>query len=337
MRSLILALFMVGVVANASNSMVSTQVDMQSTQQPLGIAGVTSSPTTQNIRSTIGLSTDKMGKGFSIDSRMILDTPDYSSVLLRNNTGANTTLNSPNKNEYQAELKLNWAKTTHTASASYFGHLSSSPFETRGVSLEFIESFFEKTTMTGIQTTYFDQKRPTDFFLDKDLFYKKRPTEIHAFEMAGTLEQVLNERSKILAKISTSKKYEERPRNYGGEIKGAYALTSRSFASLKTGYYGESMAETLQNERGYFSAFISQAELTLEPIYDFWVSFSYGLSIERENDPRILTSTQVAIDNYGMGLRYLYKDIIFDLQGTAGFSNALTNSYKVSGGISWVL
>lgn len=322
---------------HAASSTISTQIDVQSTQQPLGVSGVTSSPQTQNIRSSIGLSTDKIGYGLTLDAKLSIDTPDYSSVVLRDNQNQEVRLNPENKNELQMEARLSWSKASHYVSAGYFGHMSSSPYQMRGGFIEYEKSFFEKTTFVGGQLNIFEQKRPQDFFSDRDGFFKERPAAVHGQQFNLYVEQVLNDKWKAKLTASTAKKIEERPRNYGLELKTAYAFTSRVFGILSSAYYQETENEPLLNERGYFKAYVNQLELITEPFYDFFVGVSYGFSAEIENEVRSSNITQVGVDQYGLSLKYIFRNMNVFLNGAVGKSNSLTSSSKISGGLAWML
>ncbi|MBK9294945.1 MAG: hypothetical protein IPM57_10995 [Oligoflexia bacterium] len=316
---------------------MTTQVDVQSTQQPLGISTQERSPQTQNVRTSFGLTTEKLAKGVTLNTKILIDSPDYSFLELLDRNGQKTKL-SPNYNsQMQTEIRLSYSKGEHYVGTGFFGHISQSPYQTQGALIEYEKSFFNKTTLIGGQYSFFDQKKPEDYFNDRDGFFKARPLIVNANQALIYYEQVLSEKLKLRTQISTAHKIQERPRNYGGEVKLGYAFTNKLFGTLASSYFWEPNNQPLLNERGYFQAYINQLELTVEPIYDFFVSLSYGFSAEIESDPRSQTTTQVGFDQYSLGLKYNLKSVSVFVSSAYALSNSLTSSTKVSGGLSWAL
>ena len=94
----------------------------------------------------------------------------------------------------------------------------------------------------------------------------------------------------------------------------------------------------LLDDRGYYSAGLAEMGVKWEPAFDWLLSFSYGLQVERESDPRKQSEVQVGSDIFGFGVKYSVNATVdVEFQSSYALTNTSQNSFMVNGGLIWNL
>jgi hypothetical protein len=274
----------------------------------------------------------------TLSGGVTLTQPDYSNYLLRDALGQNRSLSASQVNltEIVGVQSFEWSGGAHTTNLFWSGSLNQSPFSYQSGTASYQISLFEKATLIGVRATYLRQEQPADYFINNRTFQNQaRPRVIHASEFVGTYEQLLTDRWKMYFDLSTAYRMEERPRNVGITLGQGYALTSHVTLQAKAARFMELRSDPLLNERGYFSLTSGELALTFEPIYDLLITTSYGLLVEREFEPSTGAETQVATDQFGLGVRYPIRNIELRLQGSLGLTNTTYQILNFAGGLTW--
>lgn len=233
------------------------------------------------------------------------------------------------------DLEASYLKGNWDAKIGIFFPLNSTLQSERGVSAGLRRGLYYQTTWLSLDSTFIEKRGPQDYFIDRDLRTKARPRSVNGVELGLSWEQIYSEFWKSKLRFVTRSLKEERPRSYGLELNQVLALSSRIFLSPQAAYYREFQSESLRNERGYFTAFSTKVELSVEPFYDWILSGSYGLTVEREYDPRVQTREQVGADQFALALLYQRPQLSFRFQAQTLRSNRGNKNYGVTGGFKW--
>lgn len=317
---------------------VSTSISSQSVSGNLDPGNLQGATQTSRISQSVKMKIEDIKNYFTVNAGLTHATPDYSNYLIETNTGQDVPLSSLPQgqlgDEYSANANLTFSSAQHLATLGWDGSLNPSPFSSQAVSASYIEGFFNKTTLLGVRTRYYEAHQPDSYYIAIDYTTQERPQLLHGNDTALTLSQVLNETWKVGIEASTGQRLEDRPRNVGLTLKQAYALSDRVFTRLELNRINELHSYTLKDERGYFT--LSAAELTLsyEPWVDFLASITYGYVVENESDPRTSREVQVGSDQYGIGLKYRKRDWTFELQSGYRLTNTGLNELNGQGSLS---
>lgn len=342
LRTLIAALILTAFAWNplfALNHSLSLKVQTDSRKGSLDIADLGRQFKTDQVTETLTYRLEGIAEHFSTQAEIAIVQPDYSSVLVRNQKGAQLplSLTMGNQTEFLLDLSADWARGSDRASLGWKGSLGESPFASHLLHAAYTRSFFSQTSSLGIEGSYLSQAQPSSFFIDRDFQNKARPTLIHAYEAAFLYEQTLTENWKMRNRMGVSRRLEERPLNYFISTQQAYALSDRLFANLKLNYADELRSQPLLNERGYFRAYGATLGLHAELFYDLLVSLSYGILFERERDPRSAREIEVASDQYGFGVHYSLSKMTLNAEAGYVVTNTNIKHLSVSGGATWRL
>ncbi len=262
------------------------------------------------------------------------DQVDYSDYIIIDQFAAESRLSDivDHDLEYYVDNTFEYSKYGLTVGISLFGHVSESPFKTRGAALRITQDFYNKTSTIGGELTLSRTDMPINFSATD-----QRPTHIDLDYTKIFYQQVLGPSSKVRLNLITGRRKQDRPRNYGVIGEYGHAISDALYSQLKLAYIKESQRSELLDERGYFSLASAQLLLTYEPVYDLLLSASYSLCRETEDDPRTHNRNQVGVDTYGMGIRYLLNEFEVEVMGALGRSNTLAKDYSLAGGIKWLL
>jgi hypothetical protein len=326
-----------GATTSAASHKLSSSVAHENAKGQLDPVDLYANPGSPYTSGTLSYQGENLYSGFDLGAAVIVAKPDYSNTYIRGRDGSQTLLSEsyPEALEQSARLSVGWTRKSHFISLQGESTLSRAPYSTQSLQLRLRESFANKTTFIGATGTLVNQSQPESFFINRDFKTKARPTVVHGNEVTASVEQILTSRWKAHLELSTSKREEERPRNFGGRLKQGFAITSRIYSQLELAMVDENQDEALKNERGYFTLQSGQVTLITEPVYDLLVSASYGLVREVEYDPNNGKKIQVGTDLYGLSLRYDFGKWDVNVGGTYGVTNTPRNLTSVSGGIGW--
>ncbi len=288
---------------------------------------------TQSLGTSIELT---LPKGFSYNAKLEQRSVDYTNYLILPKEGFREALEDEVSEESYLDQSISFANGPHEVSLSYFTHLSSSPLAQQGQTINYNYTFNQKLTKLLTSTTYFEQKRPEDYFqIAAGSPREKRAEKIFGKKLSLGVEHIFSERYKARGTIFQGQRLKERPSHLGVELYQKYALTDAQFLGLKLERIEENTSEDLENERGYFDQQNLLIEYTAEPIYDLLASISYGHSVETEDNPRDESTEQLGIDSYGLGIDF--QNLDYTLALSLLYSETNTNLFfsTISGGIQW--
>jgi hypothetical protein len=331
--------------AHAAVQTVSTQVSGQSVQGTVDPGNLLGQTQVSLFRQTLGYKAEGVGQGFTLSSALTTTQPDYSNYLVIQKNGAQIPLSQllaggssgsgSSGTELSAAASMAWDSGPRSASLSWLGNVNSSPFAVQALTASYTEGFYEKTTLLGARASAYTARQPDSFYIDTAFVTRERPQLIHGNELAVFVDQVLTERCKVGAELSTADREEDRPRNVGGVLRGAYAFTDRVFGQLALTRIDELRSQPLLDERGYFTLSAAELSLTYEPWVDVLISPSYGWVLEDENDPRTGSEVRVGSDQYGLGLRYRRGAWDFELKSAYRATNTDLTDVMLGGGVTW--
>lgn len=337
MRTLVLFFILVG------SAFAETELRLGSSFQNLPVSlqalSSVSAPNVSSFKNTFFVKSNRIkGKDFNLQAQLDQSFLHYEGLEFRNSEMQITRLQgNTHRTEYFGALNVEWETLWMTTRIGVQGHLGNVLFPVRGAHIGQAFSFFNQATKLDWDYQYIDQKRPEDFFVNRDLRVQKRATEINTHRVVLGAEQTLTERYKVRTEGVFQHKVNERPQSYGFVFKNAYAASSRLFFQLEGARFLESRSAPLINERGRFSAWITKASVSVEPFVDFLLTGSYGLTFEREEFSDTGIIEQLASDQYALGLKYSWKSYSADLKGSLIRTNINTQSTQVEGGLSWAL
>ncbi len=282
---------------------------------------------------------DGIQKYFNYAGGVSVRQPNYGNFIVRDRTGQEHTLRELGNtgNEIASDQTIEAVVGDHRATLGWSGLLSASPLGYHALNASYQHGFFGKSTLLGVQLTYLNQQQPETYFIDRDLRSRSRPRVIHGNEAVVTLDQVLSERWKMSLDLSTAERTEERPRNIGVTLGQAYALANRLTVQGRARRFAELRGQSLKNERGYFTMSQGEIGLIYEPVYDLLVSASYGLGVESEHNPDTGIDQIAASDQYGLGVKYSFRDYEILAQGSLNQGNTSYQSSSFTGGFTWKL
>jgi hypothetical protein len=241
--------------------------------------------------------------------------------------------------EPEAEARLLWESSSRF-SASLWGrsYLVDSPSFARSAGLRLSPALAEGRTRFDLELNYRRAEFPEDFFLDRDLRVKVRPRTGDTTRGALAWEQAITRRWKSRVEFTLLDRAPLRPITGGVTLSQAVSLWPRVSARWESRYFRESHAPALRDDRGYMSAAASQVTLSFEPVYDWLLSVSYGLSVEREDDPRPGGDrTQIGADHYGLGMTYAWSRAAVDVGASLVRTNSRMRSALLGGSLRWTL
>jgi hypothetical protein len=189
------------------------------------------------------------------------------------------------------------------------------------------------TLLAGVE--YQRTKRP-ESYTENTLGTFALPTKIYMRRFSLGVEQIITGKMKAGLGVETSRSAGERPRNYGFNGSLAYALSGSLFA--KAGFVSreEIDSRVIDTVGGHLNYKSGYAELTWEPAYDLFVSASYQLAVEKQAEVEIGKETQIAFDEYGLGLSYQW-DSALKTTGKASYvdSNIFKEQINLEAGVEW--
>lgn len=321
----------------AASQKFTSEYRFDSSNQPNGIFGTVHSE--RIIKQTYSVGYDLSGilRYFDFSLGLNMVRPDYSNVTLLDINGNPTKLEPTSELEVSSDISLKFQQNERRAVIDFFAGLNSSPYRMLGGIFKYEQYFFSKATAVGGKISLYRQNQPLSYYIGNDLSTRYRPQTVPVHMLSGYINQVLTERLRVFLEASTSKRHNERPTNVGIELKSSYAITDRLFARLGFAGYRELRREPLLNERGYFHSIGGNAEFTAEPVYDLLCSFSYGITVEREENPATGERIQVGTDFFGIGISYDFGDIAMNFKGSYFITNSRTEGGSLSGGVTWTL
>lgn len=264
--------------------------------------------------------------------------PDYSNyVILDGTTKRQRSLSETEseKQEFIAAPYLQYKKGDLELSSSLGLQLGPSPFARNGGSGLISYAFLSESTKLSLELSRFVQNMPLNYFRDGDRRLRQRPTKILISQTRAFLDQILSSNLKGRLELSSAKRRNERPRQYGGELSFAYAFKDNLFAQTSFSHHFERKNQQLLDERGYFKLWGGNVSLTSEPYYDVLLTLSYALTIEREFLPQQVKTVQRGIDQYLAGIRFEWLSANWDISAMYAQSNTKDKNLGINGGLSW--
>ncbi len=280
---------------------------------------------------------------------VILSQPDYSGVLLRQRNGKTVALSLEKKTESKLSQALEFERSGLSSQLKWTGNVSESPYSTQAAGLRFEKKLFDSATIVALSGGLLLQHQPKSTYVNSEFETVFRPSLVHGNEIVASIDQLLTEELKVALDLKSGQRVEERPRYYGFSLASAFALTSgltvgirseyvfepeSTFAS-STGANGVGSTARLYNERGALSYFSPELSLSYEPRYDWLVTASYGLGIERELDLATATKIQLGTDQFGLGIKYIKTHFEVSAMGAYLITNQSTSQVLWSGGLLW--
>ena len=229
-------------------------------------------------------------------------------------------------------IEAGYAKDEDDISVSIESNIASNPLFSYGAGISYVHDFLDKTTLLFLDYSYSKSSSPVDYFINKDFKIYQRPTDLNTHFASVAVEQVLSETVRTRVKLSTARTLESRPQSVGLDITTAAATSEDTFLKVSFLQYLDLRNYQLLSERGYFSAHGGKLELTHELFYDFFVSASYSLVVEREHDPRDGKISQVAHDLFGLGTQFKLFGSTFFASAGYDLTNTPADSFFISGG-----
>lgn len=301
--------------------------------------GASTLKTAEQLNQTVGLKLSQLIPGLDLDSSLQMQQLDLSRVELKNPKLVLTPLGQGNLQNYTGKINVDFARQGWILSGGLLHTLKSEYYFSKAISLSLAKLLNQQATMLKVSVQKNWNQKPVDYYLNSNFKVVSRPTQIQNSSVTLSAEQVLSERWKTCLQGTLFSATEERPQGYGILLQNAYALSSRLFLKWNLAYDTDAGVEesglNLKDDRGYMRAGSSKLEFTYEPLMDLLLSVSYGLTIERELDPRFQTLLQTGADHYGFGVSYDFGKALMNLQGKIERTNDHQRYVSGVGGLTW--
>ena len=239
---------------------------------------------------------------------------------------------------YFLDNTLEYTKNNNLFSISLFGNLFRGPLAKYGSRFRYQRDFYGRTSAVGGEIIYMKQTRPISYFNDEDSLKKKfYAKSIYGNRFELFYQQVFNERFKGRIEVFAGEKRNDRPVHLGSNLKFGYAILDDKFIQLSLSKITELKNSKLSDNRGYFDYNSLKVTYIFEPLFDFIISFSYGLSVEYEFDPRNGEKLQMGTDLFGTEMSYLIGNSLLSFSGNLQNTNTSLDSFKLGAGVTWDL
>lgn len=326
--------------ASAAPGQIQTSVSSSSTTGSTAVDATSATgPKVSNISSTVGFRSPGLLDHSTVATVSITNAKnDYTQTTLADKNNQTYILgNTFDKMETTGEGGLEFKTGGHTLSGSISSNLSTSPYAYKAYGLNYNYGFFSGATVVGGGYSWSQQKQPVSFHIDpRDLQFRQRPNQITAQRTELWVEQILSDRWKMQVKAFEGIRLEDRPSHFGGELRQSYAIADRLFSRLDFGAIRESKSDILKDERGRYSIYWGEAQLSYEVIYDFLLTASFGSTLEKETiEWNNGVVNQVGTDTYGLKAGYTGSNFTISIGGQTSRSNTTYRSDSISGDITW--
>ena len=201
--------------------------------------GVVNNNVTKNIHELRFSEDDKWGiLSYNVGFR--LENPDYSSVVIIDSSGEEELLSNLRNehDEYFVDTTMVLAKGSHSLSFGGATSVGNVAFRNHSLNIGYQESFFNKTTILGVSTSWSKDWRRSTHFTDGITFIE-RPTKVETNTHSFTYDQILSERLKGSFQYSYQDENVERPSSHKIVTRFGYVVTDQIFARLSYSYANE--------------------------------------------------------------------------------------------------
>ncbi len=230
------------------------------------------------------------------------------------------------------DIKENLTLSTNAGKSLNNSILSS---ESAGVGI--VGSFLNKATVFGLSANYRKQSSPVSTYKDENYQDVSLPTEKETIDASLTLEQHLHKNLKV--GLETQYVFHKKIRSDTVVVIPSVhtALSSRAFANFRYEFYKDIKNYSPTDGRGYLDMQVYHLGVTLEPVYDFLVSLSYDMIVEREENIIQRKIERVGADQFGLGFLKIGEEIDLSLKGALTNSSTYALGYQFEGGMTWRL
>ncbi len=235
-----------------------------------------------------------------------IQQPDNESYKLMGSDGLERSLDG-------AEIELSGSLDIkyYMGNIGYFLTITSdivdTPFFKRGISGTYEYKAEHGLTIYRVKASYYKRDMPLDYFRDENLAIQQRPTEVFGRSLSAEWEQVVSGSIRSLLKVAVRDRKNERPMNYGSELRVATAINDEHFVHWNALYYKEKESRDFKSDIGYFTYYRLGFEYVFEPYFEYLVSLGYHYTNEKENNPVTGYITQVGTDSYSVGGSFMME------------------------------
>lgn len=341
MRQIIFLALLLPTIGNAI-PILNYEISQDASQQSLGYStGRLVNQRVNLAQTSITVADTTFKENYNYSVGIVALRPDYSMTLIRDEFGNETTLDQliEKRDEYNLNTSFGYGYHGHSVDFGVNTYLTNSPFKTQTFNVGYRYSFYNSTTTLGAAVSTTKQSRPEDYYTQPLTFNViKRPNEINTDSLSLTLDQVLGARVKGSLEYTHILESEERPTQDKLDAKIGFALTESTFLKGGVGYYIEDDSIEAKNERGFFEAYSFETELVYEYEFDHLISIGYDLVVEDETFKYNNSIVRTAFDQYGLGLRSIWTDLITtNFRFRYAESNFDTKELYFVGGLEWSL
>ena len=288
----------------------------------------------RTIKGTVLGLNDLKIKSVYLGSSLTVQDPDSGSYKVLNSDGVEENLNGAEL-EALGSLELRYYNGSHGYTVSLFSDFIQTPFMKRGVSGIYEYKARNGLSIYKIKASYLHQEMPRDYYSDENFIIQKRVSRVFGRSASVEWEQIISKMVRSSLTIAARDRKNERPLNYGSELKIATAINDSNFIHLNLEHYQEDQSEELISNLGYFTYSRAGIEYLFEPSFEYIISLSYHYTSEREDNPIAGTITEVAIDSYGLGGSFMLEWGELFFSSVYSMTNINESFLKLSCGVKW--
>jgi hypothetical protein len=287
-------------------------------------------------QSSITITSPMLAKKYLISTRINQTKNDYSSYILQNELGEETSLrNTFNQTEVSGQVGVDYRQVNYGLNLQRRQNLNQSPFSFGYSSVTPSLQFNSQLSQISLQYTFGQARQPISYFTDlKTAERKQRLTELDLKNYSFIFDHILTERIRGQIQFDLSEK-SDRPTSHGLTVKSSVALSAMDFIKLKANQVSEQTQDTLKDDRGYFSLVGYEIQYGRYITYDLMLNLGYGLVVETEDNPQTLRKDRIATDVYSLKSEYLGNDWTASLSVNYLISNVDFSSTTFGGQFSW--
>lgn len=262
---------------------------------------------------------------------------DYSNFQIQDRLGNSITLDKTfNKPEGSSSISLDYASGDYNSNLSFNSSVTDSPF--RFSILRFFQNIRINSDLSQLSfaISYGNLSQPLTYFTDISTAERKfRPQNLILNDIQIKFDQVLSSILRAALVVESNSK-SDRPRSLGLTARVAMALSSKDFIKTEFSNFSELRAHPLKDERGYFDLYSGEVNYSRYLTYDWYVSISYGLVVEHEENKAAFRLDQMATDIYTLATNYQSVNWSGGFRYQKLFSNLDFESSSFGGQFTWI-
>lgn len=280
-------------------------------------------------------SSERSASGLRISGGLIQTRNDYANYLIYSRDGKESSLGSSFSGlERQAKGSVDYKNKWFGLNVGYGATIGTTPFMSRQWHISESNQLWDGFSTLSFEFQQNQKSQPLSYYTDPGSAARVAyATQITSRNSSIAWEQIMSENWRARWKTSFLTQT-SRPFSLGNELFQSFALDQSNFLMLDLSKYSDSHGAIL-DDRGYFDVKSMDLKYSHYLNYDWVISGSYGLVVEKEDNRKTSKITQLATDVFAVNLGYEGKAWKFEISPQYTQSNQNYKSYAMNGSMTW--